>query len=42
MADPFLAYENELDLRDLDPKTRLRYGQVTRSYQHWLDGRKYV
>ena len=40
MADPFQAYENELDLRDLDPKTRLRYGQVTRSYQRWLDGRE--
>ena len=39
MADPFLAYENELDLRDLDPKTRLRYRQVTRSYQRWLEGR---
>ena len=39
MADSFLAYENELDLRDLDPKTRLRYRQVTRSYQRWLDGR---
>ncbi|MCH8832497.1 MAG: hypothetical protein IID00_07080 [Chloroflexi bacterium] len=39
MADPFQAYEDELDLRDLDPKTRLRYRQVTRSYQRWLDGR---
>ena len=39
MADPFQAYENELQLRDLDPKTRLRYGQVTGSYQRWLGGR---
>lgn len=39
MADPFLAYEIELGLRDLDPKTRLRYGQVTGSYKRWLDGR---
>ncbi len=39
MADPFLAYEIELGLRDLDPKTRLRYGQVTGSYNRWLDGR---
>ena len=39
MADPFQDYENELELRDLDPKTRVRYGQVTRSYQRWLDGR---
>ena len=42
MADPFLAYENELDHRDLDPKTRLHYRQVTRSYQRWLDGRDII
>ena len=39
MADPFAAYQHELDLRDLDPKTCLRYLQVVGSYRDWLRGR---
>ena len=40
VTDPFLTYQIELQLRDLDPKTRLRYGQVTSFYQRWLHGKE--
>ncbi len=28
MVDPFVTCQQELELRDLDPKTRLRFGQI--------------
>ena len=36
MDCPFEAYESELRLRDLDPKTRERYSQIVASYGRWL------
>ena len=38
MVDPFAACQQELELRDLDPKTRLRFGQIVSAYQRWLQG----
>ena len=38
MFDPFAAYLHELELRDLDPKTRVRYGQWVSAYRLWLSG----
>jgi integrase/recombinase XerD len=38
--DPFAAYRQELELRDLDPKTRARYWQVAQGYQRWLKDRE--
>jgi len=37
MDDSFAAYDRELELRDLDPKTRLRYAQIVSAYQRWLE-----
>ena len=36
MDDPFAAYDRELELRDLDPKTRLQYAQIVSAYRRWL------
>ena len=38
--DPFAAYQQELGIRDLDPKTRRRYWQVAEGYQRWLKDRE--
>ena len=38
MVDPFATCQQELELRDLDPKTRLRFGQIVSAYQRWLQG----
>ena len=40
MQDPFAAYQQELELRDLDPKTRVRYWTIAQAYRQWLDGRE--
>ena len=37
MGCHFTAYERELRLRDLDPKTRDRYAQIVRAYGRWLN-----
>jgi integrase/recombinase XerD len=40
LDDPFAAYRQELELRDLDPKTRARYWQLAQGYQRWLADRE--
>ena len=37
MADLFARYARELSLRDLDPKTKLRYWECLNIYRKWLN-----
>jgi integrase/recombinase XerD len=38
-GDPFVAYRQELGLRDLDAKTKMRYTQIAERYKDWLKDR---